>query len=226
MKTKQTYLIRLQTVAHFFFGGENTFGYGTERNYLVRSRTYPQQTSLLGLLRFVLLQQEGLLAARSNNQPLPEAAVELIGPASFTPDNTGGYGAIRRLSPVFLLDDSGRQWLPAALNKGLRLREHTGARAWLNHDAGSAWILETPEGKAWSSKHELEEALATSDGAIRYPCRGEAAEKPAAWDTASFFHPHEQVGIEKNFTGTTENEAFYKQSSWRLRPDTCFALYV
>lgn len=232
----KTYLIRLTPTSHFFFGAENTFGSGDIRNYLVRSRNYPQQSSLLGLLRFVLLQQAGLLKGASNGDALPDAATALIGAHSFQHENEAGYGIIRQLSPLFLQDKNGEKWLPAAFNKGLRLKQNTEAKAWLNYDAGDAWLLQKEvdgKWKSWSSKEDLEETYSHGSGTIYYPTSDDlpANSQPETgsaecWNNPVLFLAHEQVGIEKNLHGKTEDNAFYKQYSWRLRPGASFAFYA
>ena len=54
-----TYRIELKPVETFFFGGEITFG--NFQNYLVKSNFFPQQTTLLGMVRKRLLDQYGLI---------------------------------------------------------------------------------------------------------------------------------------------------------------------
>ena len=105
MSNKTIYRITLTPLSPFFFGGENTFG-DNNRNYLVKSNYFPQQTALLGLLRYQLLVQNGLLSDINGNVVDTEKAQKLIGECSFapTPDNTPNrFGVIENLSPIFLL---------------------------------------------------------------------------------------------------------------------------
>ncbi len=61
------YLIKLTPVDQFFFGGNITFGENkATQNYLVRSEKYPQQTTLLGMLRYQLLKTNSLLKIDRN----------------------------------------------------------------------------------------------------------------------------------------------------------------
>jgi CRISPR-associated protein Cmr3 len=103
-----TYLIKLTPLGRFFFGGELTFGKKNE-NYFVRSMTYPQQTTLLGMLRFYLLQQHDILDKDGKIKTESKEKVEsLIGPSGFNPDNKGqSYGIIKKISPVFLIGPEG-----------------------------------------------------------------------------------------------------------------------
>lgn len=107
------YLIRLQPLTPFFFGGENTFG-EDNRHYLVRSNYLPQQTTLLGFLRYELLAQNDLLGTN----PATHDWNSLIGPMSFQPEHPdfkGDFGAIKSLSPLFLSNGS-THYLPQSLD--------------------------------------------------------------------------------------------------------------
>jgi CRISPR-associated protein Cmr3 len=95
------YFITLRPLTPFFFGGENTFGEGAEANFFVRSNYLPQQTTLLGFLRYELLQQNKLIGTN----PAQHNWQELIGRSSFCMQDgkfTDDFGAIKKISPVFL----------------------------------------------------------------------------------------------------------------------------
>lgn len=114
----KTYRIELTPVDTFFFGGEKTFGMGGNDNYLIRSERFPQQTTLLGMLRKTLLEQCGLLGAPGWKITDKKKAGQLIGHKSFHlngSDNSIGFGAVLRLSPVFLKKD-GVRYFPCPLD--------------------------------------------------------------------------------------------------------------
>jgi CRISPR-associated protein Cmr3 len=100
---KQIYQIRLTPVSTFFFGNERHFSSGEDGvNYLVRSNFLPQQTTLLGLLRFLALEKNGLLSPQPES-PNAQDAAHLVGSESFDASKTEqDFGGIHRLSPVFL----------------------------------------------------------------------------------------------------------------------------
>jgi CRISPR-associated protein Cmr3 len=54
------YLIKLYPIDRYFFGSDVTFG-ADNSNYFVRSVYFPQQTTLLGMLRYYLLLQNNML---------------------------------------------------------------------------------------------------------------------------------------------------------------------
>jgi CRISPR-associated protein Cmr3 len=88
------YQIKLTPVDTYFFGGEKHIEKDgkLESNYFVESNLYPQQTTLLGLLRYYLLLKNTSVFA--NNRITSRAdATKIIGPSSFDynlpPDNFG-----------------------------------------------------------------------------------------------------------------------------------------
>lgn len=100
------YNITLQPLDWFFFGGETTLQNSKESDgkqiekyvYLVRSNSLPQQTTILGMLRYQLLKQKGLL--NSNDK---DKISELIGTESFSMrENNQDFGVIENISPVFI----------------------------------------------------------------------------------------------------------------------------
>src|ERR1035437_5105326 len=107
------FLIRLKPLTPYFFGGENTFG-DNNQSYYVRSNYLPQQTTLLGFLRYELLLQNKLLGT----DPEKKDWKSLIGKKSFQKEN-GAYisefGAIKKISPVFLSSEQ-ESYIPQAMD--------------------------------------------------------------------------------------------------------------
>lgn len=91
------YQITLTPVDKFFFGGDMTFKVNTnsefdnERysSYIIKSSLFPQQTSLLGMLRFLILRHDKKAFNGANIIDQAEAE-KLIGPKSFSV-NTDGH---------------------------------------------------------------------------------------------------------------------------------------
>lgn len=106
------YLIRLTPIGLFFFGGEQTFGDGANANYYAKSNPFPQQTTLLGMLRKeVLIQcQCDLFKEKPGDyvaSDKPKMSAK-IGDESFNLTKTNqGFGVIKTLSPVFILREAG-----------------------------------------------------------------------------------------------------------------------
>ncbi len=107
----KTYLITLQPTGKFFFGGDMTFKVASEgekfneqfSSYIISSNKFPQQTSLLGMLRFLLLRNSGEEVFANNKIQNHDAARKLIGEHSFCVGKQDGYGMIKSISPCFLI---------------------------------------------------------------------------------------------------------------------------
>ena len=100
---KPLYLIRLKPLSSFYFGSERNFQDG--ESYLARSLRFPQQTTLLGVLRYKLLQAYGLLDSHNYGRAAGNDAEKYIGPESFSANQHAGEedGAIISILPLFLM---------------------------------------------------------------------------------------------------------------------------
>jgi len=96
-KIKQIILTPLNK---FFFGGENFFDAEEGVFYFQTSRDFPQQTTLLGVIRHQILLQNNLMD--SNGIKDETTATTWIGAESFSPNTTRHFGKIQQLSPAFI----------------------------------------------------------------------------------------------------------------------------
>jgi CRISPR-associated protein Cmr3 len=230
------YLITLKPLSPFFFGGENTFG-EDNANYFVHSNYLPQQTTLLGMLRYELLAQNDLLGT----DPVTEDWKSLIGEKSFEKNNdsfTDKFGCIKNISPVFLIE-KGIKYIPQSLDwstlkdtgmvSPVDVSFDTAADVYTNHfHQKKCPALKTSDGKAYDPKQELKPLWVSSDGnAIRQ------------WDFETdfdnskgfgngFFVRKIQTGIHRGKDKSADDEGnFYKQVFCQFKePDTCFAFYA
>jgi len=92
--------ITLRPLDKFFFGGENFFDADDGVFYFQKSRDFPQQTTLLGLMRHQILLQNGLMDSKGKIDPTKNADT-WIGKQSFDV-NVSNFGKIKRLSPTFI----------------------------------------------------------------------------------------------------------------------------
>lgn len=115
----KTYLITLTPTGKFFFGGDMTFEVKSKNpdskdadeafnsmfsSYIIRSAKFPQQTSLLGMLRFLILRNEPtVFDDKTQTITNRSEAGKLIGERSFQNKNeVNDFGKIKALSPCFL----------------------------------------------------------------------------------------------------------------------------
>ncbi len=110
---KSHYLIKLEPLDKFFFGGEKSLNKEKQTFYYQASRDFPQQTSLLGMVRFAILEKGGFIEYQptgSKKIDLPKLEeyentndISLVGNQSFS-DKNSNFGVIEQVSPVFILD--------------------------------------------------------------------------------------------------------------------------
>lgn len=94
-------LVTFTPLEPYLFGGEQGFGNGEGQNYYAKGNPIPQQSTLCGTLRHLLL-KNGYRR----------------GPDSFNPERrTNDYGDLLSISPVFLTDKTGKHYLHSALDR-------------------------------------------------------------------------------------------------------------
>ena len=111
------YLITLAPLEAFFFGGDRTFGTLGDKesgSYLVKSRQFPQQSALLGMLKKEMMIQAGLLTRKLRGEWVDKQnkkeAETLVGDEKFDIDSKieQNFGKIESISPIFLIRDNRR----------------------------------------------------------------------------------------------------------------------
>lgn len=95
----KTKLVTLTPTDSFFFGGEQTFGKGEGRNFYAESRYFPQQTSIVGLIRHALF----------------EAGQQAHFGKSFVVGVTNDFGWLKGTSPIFIQHETKSMGLPMRL---------------------------------------------------------------------------------------------------------------
>ncbi|MCI5056451.1 MAG: hypothetical protein MRY83_10110 [Flavobacteriales bacterium] len=206
--------ITLTPMSRFFFGGEIVFGRSgaqdkRRRSYLVHSNIFPQQTSILGMIREQLLRQNNLLSPWDSKEK-KERAKRLIGNTGFgikltSPGHRAlktseSFGFIKELSPLLLEDHNGNLLQPVPLDDG------TGKEG---------------ESLRWSKKNGFL-TLVNLDTKRGLPLHF-APPSGSSISASSFFEKQQQVGI----TVTNRNkwredrandkEAFFRQSFFKNR---------
>ena len=216
----KTYLITLTPTGKFFFGGDMTFkvnGEDTEfTSYIIRSNKFPQQTSLLGMLRFLVLRNDDAVfdSKTQSIKDKPEASRK-IGENSFEVSGMkGNFGYIESIGPCFLQVRKQSQWTDMQVAP---------KDALLNVDFGKACqavingiLVDVPE-MSYDSKEYYETSYLCG-------CCG----KPT--NESEIFKEDVCVGINRDIkTGKTEDNALFKQVSYRFNNKDCqyrFAFYA
>jgi CRISPR-associated protein Cmr3 len=238
--SEYTHLVRLKPRGSYFFGGENYADEERKAFYFQESRDFPQQTSLLGLIRYQLLSQNGHLHWVEGREVIKNKgeASMLIGGKSFHPDPAQclpNYGAIQRISPVFIeAFEEGTPYVPyfspkiweQQTNKylpGSILESESPGKAFLMDDQGYDFM---PSLRDFDPKLYLETCYRLIDA------------NQEAWVCKDLIKKQEeQVGIFKSQTLAyrqhqneddmpPEQEGFFKMVYKKLDPSCSFSFYL
>ena len=142
------YLVRLKPLDSFFFSGQDTFkakdGRGKEKNnHYVVSERYPQQTTLLGVIRKELLikkewyreNREDYAKDVENKILDSDKLYELVGQGSFKANEEykgKGFGIIDNISPIFL-NKNNEFYIETPLDNELIFKDENKGRTYLGN---------------------------------------------------------------------------------------------
>ncbi len=195
------YLIKLTPHDTFFFGTGKEFG-AENQNYFVKSGYFPQQTTLLGMLRYQFLCQAGNDIFSENKIQDKDKANDLIGKRSFTKGEKQTFGKIQKLSPMFLMKGNKRLF---PLSKDFQKDEH----CYLMREISKDFTLL----EGYNSKKGLFDLWIDENKKI--------------YSLEDIYTDVEKVGIRKNYKGETDEKAFYMQTFRKFKePDFSFAFFV
>lgn len=256
------YLIKLTPIGKFFFGGDMTFSVGAKErpknwnsrteeekarirkqiddntrysSYIIKSEKFPQQTSLLGMLRFLLLRyyKDHLLFDISGNkikEGMSGEVEKVIGKSSFPaldePELENKYGLIKELSPCFLIKgdtiitllpkDFGLETIDLSVGILLSYNDNT---------INLSKIVSRKKDNGDEIKYSAKDGLSARYGFTTKDDKGEDIVK--TYNEEEIFIEDQRIGISRNIaTGKTEENALYKQINYRLADDFCFAFYT
>ena len=216
----KTYLITLTPTGKFFFGGDMAFTVNNKEteytSYIIRSNKFPQQTSLLGMLRFLILRNDKDIFD-TERQEIIEAkkdeATRLIGPRSFQiSGEKNDFGVIKALHPCFLQIKKDEKWIDLTIKpKDLQFKVS------FPNDCPSAVlngkIVDIPisDYQAKNYYRPIYQATKTKE---------EVEEKKIFIESVS-------NGIDRDIhTGKTDDNSLFKTISYRLKENCRFAFYA
>ena len=233
--------VTLEPKDWFFFGGGSTFDNGTKISYIAHSTLVPQQTALLGMVRYQLLKQNNLLFGHGGKVD-DGRVIELIGEKSFNmrDDNQKTYGDILGLSPVFLeeyKDDDEkcavRKLFPLALTNSYNLSFKKEVKVFMT-DRIKELLIDDNESFVYK-KYDNYMKYGDKDGnslltdtifetRMQVGITKNTDFKPEEGEKEQNFFKHEMVRFRKNKKeNTTFRYAFYvKLSSQELKTDFVF----
>ena len=189
------YMVRLKPIDCYYFGGETTLGEGKAQNYYVKSNRLPQVSALVGIIRYEILRQNGLLSYDPEQGGMLKQVEQLIGPQGFSMgDGSNAFGIMRKLSPLFVENQAeGKFYTPMPLDDGVEVNlmdmECSFSASCMQTFMAD---LEGYDHKAYNN--------------YKYWVSGEGHKL----DENRIFYTREQVGITKNGKLENEKDAFFK----------------
>ena len=220
------YLVTLKPLEPYLFGTDTGFKYQEIENpgkstYFIRSGDMPEQTTILGMLRYITLEQEHLLKSSFAYSIEERNMMNLcIGTDSFSfsAEKKQSFGNIKRVSPVFIIDE----------------KDHYLVR--------TPYHVQKPEGEngeyrfmEMSGIPGTQENLETSAGRIKLPreYHAKAGHASGFFDLSDRTEAGDQLfisviasGNQKNDQGELVEEGFFKKELKYLRDGCSFAVYV
>lgn len=209
------YLITLKPLGKYFFGSDMTFSVAgkDEHNkefssYIIESLKFPQQTSLLGMLRYLLLTKSPDVFSKEKNRIIDrDAAVDLIGKSGFSVrpgHHRVSFGKINSLGHCKLVKD-GELYEPVPKDYGFTLDfSQKGVYTY------NGKLIKVPEIPQYNPKDfSGVKYINLSTGAVI--------------SEDEIFAEDGRIGITKNHNGKSGEEGFYKQISYRLKDGFSFA---
>lgn len=213
----KTYLITLTPMGKFFFGGDMTFtvnGKDTDfTSYIIRSNKFPQQTSLLGMLRFLVLRNDEATFDKSSQSIIDRDKAEgLIGAKSFAVSGQeGDFGVIKNISPCFVqVKDGDGKWTTL-------IHETKAAQIKVDFSEPTKAVLNGVEVDIPQTDYNPKDYYETS-----YKTMGCKTIKES-----DIFDEDISNGINRDIhTGKTDDNALFKQVSYRMKEGYRFAFYA
>ena len=203
------YQITLTPVDKFFFGGDMTFQVGKNeddefnsqfKSYIIQSSMFPQQTSLLGMLRFLILRNAGKNVFNDGKIVDKAKAKDLIGGRSFMVNNNNDFKTIKSLGHVRVrrtVNDQTSYLEFAPLFKELSFKDSS-VGSYNLHDI----CIPSLTKDEYDAKKGTEVIL--TDGTQPYKLE-------------EIFVKDRRVGINRNIkTGIVDDGALFKQISYRF----------
>lgn len=190
--------IKLKPMEDYFFGKENIDKKGDD-NYFLRSNHLPQATTILGAIRYWLLNATGNFC---NNQIKDkDIAKNTIGDKSYVVGKDFQLGKIESVSNLYLLDKGNQKYIPAPL--------------WLDKDKNAHF--------SWNDSLKVP-ILPTFDAKKYYPPLFTNGTDLKSYD--DIFIRIESSHNRKNNRNINQEDSFFKTETFRLKDDFAFGVTV
>jgi len=212
------YFITLTPYQLYFFGGERE----ERADYYLKGNYWPQQTALLGMIRYQILKQNGLL--ENNKIKNDIEASKWIGKKSFQyNEKKQTFGKIDAISPCYIVKQTAndlKKYLstyPEYINELKLLGENYFL---LCYDHKTDYSIR------WKNVDDENDILCYRRTNERHQRHGENVDNNDILSNNKIFEEIERVGVDKNYDGQTDNDSFYKQVWYRMKKNFAFGFYL
>lgn len=213
----EIYKITLSPVDWYFFGGETTYGGSEKANYYAKSNLFPQESAVIGMLRYEILKKLNLLKASDKEK---EAVIAAIGNSGFNPANSKEscpIGLIDAISPV-MIQYKEEVFNRAPLNYGTNIK-------FKNAD------MESPEGsKIYLNglKKKLPIPVSKINDARKIWISCSTGEINEEVTDDKMFTSKSKIGITKQVSNRNDDnkEGYFKGKLYTLKKDYKFVFYA
>lgn len=238
------YLIKLKPLGKYFFGGDMSFEVGDKSkdynskysSYIIESNKFPQQTSLLGMLRYLLLTKSDttVFSVDENRITNKDNAAKIIGQASFSVTENhelASFGKIISIGPCSLLCEERKDgkltkeyFLVAPKDSQFIVSFDGSIDAYYNGNMLKVPSISYEDKKEQPDGVEKIEIVKYSSKAvldtIYISGNGSTIKKED-----EIFIKDTRIGINKSYEGKTshDDKGYYKQVSYRLKDSFSFA---
>lgn len=219
------YLVKLMPLGKFFFGGDMTFKVDDEEtafsSYIIHSFMTPQQTSILGMMRFLILSNNADAFNYKGNCITDKGKADvLIGKRGFvvgsSDHNPSDYQSIKNVGPCFIWEtQKHKSFFRGAKDVDLYIYKNKLVNANINAkqiQIPDIFKIDVKDCHPFTGKDYLPGCYISLDG--------------ERLEEKDIFIKDTRIGINKSYAGKSENNAFYKQVSYRLEKNFCFAFEV
>lgn len=219
----------LKPLDTIFFGQEKS---PFKQEYFQQSRMLPQQTTVLGFLRYEALRRSGKLG----KDPRATDWDSLIGSASFNGSTGQTFGVIQNISPVSIYQTESRTDLfPLRDPCGFQTKP---VEAKVDFGDGTAWnsltLFEKQGHQRYDPKQSQQFSIIFSDyngQNFKAECpEVEGHKKKHGYNMPEkndgIFWSDVRPGITKNYNGVSNDEGFFRTQFWRMMPDFAYSFLV